>query len=190
MVHGADKSASPDARGRAVLRTGSVDGEAGPRCRRSGHRHRGSSQGGVSAPKKLAPTTRNYDVVSARNIFVGPPPDPLPIFELEKDTDSVEARLPDGHHDELSRGPRRSCSTAPTNNRTRLRTSAAWSSFSSAPRQAGRQGRGRQDRDRDVHFKTSEGKYFTIHLARVSAMKKELPSDKVKELTAAKTESQ
>jgi hypothetical protein len=147
--------------------------------------------GGFTAPSKLAPVPRNYDSVAARNVFVGPPPGPPPVFEAAVDTDSLKYVYLTDITTNFLRTEAFLFDRA-TNNRTRLRTSAAWSEFLIGDRdKPAVKGEVVKIEDRDVYFKTKEGKYYNIHLGQsvAEAMKKELSSDKIKEITGAKTEA-
>ncbi len=151
-----------------------------------------ASPGGFTAPPRLAPSHRNYDSVAARNVFVGPPPPPPPVYD-----DSDPEALKQVYLTDITTNFLRTEAflfDRLNNQRTRLRTSAAWSDFrvgdSEKPTVKGEVVK-IDDQEREVIFKTAEKKYYSIRLGQslADAMKKPLPEDKVKELTGAKTEA-
>jgi len=160
------------------------------------------SPGGAWAPSKLAPGSRNYDSLTAKNMFLGPPPAPYvppttTDTEVKVDTEGLkwvfltdittlndpasilnrtktEAHL----YDRL------------TNKSSRLTTKAGFNSFRFGDIEKPMvKGEVLKIDEREIYFKASD-KFYVIRMGQsiADSMKAALPSDKVKELTGGMTD--
>jgi len=153
------------------------------------------SPGGITSPSRLAAAPRKYEVVAAKNIFMGPPP-VLAVSGTDEDRPPDPEPLKYVYLTDITTNFIRSEAflfDRMNNQRTRLRNSAAWNNFVVGDKdKPTAKGEVVKIEDRDVHFKSPDGKFYTIHIGQnlAEAMKKPLSDDKVREITGAKARAE